>query len=89
MDNTVALAAIALATTTVGGLIWLLKYAAKQLSADLKEHTKAAVHQTEASKEMLMFMKNLNGKLKKTVIAKIQEVDNIENVEHMHYNEER
>lgn len=49
MDNAVALAAIALAATTVGGLVWVMKYFAKTLTHDLKEHTKAVVQQREAS----------------------------------------
>lgn len=75
--NEVALAAIALAATAVGAVIWLAKYLANELSKDLKEHTQAAVRQQEASKiqadasresakasrEMVIFMKKLNGKL--------------------------
>lgn len=49
MEESIALAALALAATTVGGLIWVMKYFAKTLSQDLKEHTKAAVQQREAS----------------------------------------
>lgn len=49
MDNAVALAAIGLAATTIAGLIWVMKYFAKTLAQDLKEHTKAAVQQREAS----------------------------------------
>lgn len=49
MDNAVALAAIALAGTAVGSLVWVMKYFAKTLTADLKEHTKAVVQQREAS----------------------------------------
>jgi len=48
-DGSVSLAAIALAATTIGGLIWVLKYFAKTLSDDLKEHTKAAQQQRDAS----------------------------------------
>ncbi len=73
----VALASIALAATAIGGVIWLAKYLANELSKDLKEHTQAAVKQQEASKiqasaslesaqasrEMVIFMKKLNGKL--------------------------
>lgn len=76
----VALAAIGLAGTAFAGVIWLAKYFAKELSEDLKEHTKAAVQQTkaaeeqtEASKEVLKFMRNLNGKLEKATIQKVQE----------------
>lgn len=75
--NEVALAAIALAATAVGAVIWLAKYLANELSKDIKEHTQAAVKQQEASKiqadasresakasrEMVTFMRKLNGKL--------------------------
>jgi len=52
MDNAVALAAIALAATTVGGLIWVLKYVTRELSKDLKEHTKASIASAAASKSL-------------------------------------
>jgi len=48
-NNAVSIAAIALASTTVAGLIWVMKYFAKTLAHDLKEHTKAAVNQQHAS----------------------------------------
>jgi len=51
MESTVATAAIGLATTTVIGLIWVVKYFAKTLAHDIKEHTKAAVNQQHASQE--------------------------------------
>lgn len=82
MDNAVALAAIGLAASSVGGLIWLAKFVAKTLGEDLKAHTKAAERQTaaskkqtEASQEVLSFMKNLNGKLAKITKQTIQEQD--------------
>ena len=92
MDNAVALAAIGLASTTVVGLIWLAKFVANTLGKDLKEHTQAALHQTESNKELakasrqqtkasgevLSFMKNLNGKLAKATIQTISE-QNVEN----------
>lgn len=49
MENAVALAAIALASTAIAGIIWLAKYFAKEFVKDLKEHTKAAIQQREAS----------------------------------------
>lgn len=53
MENTeVALALIALTATSIGGIIWLAKYFAKELSADLRAHTEAAVTQTEALKRL-------------------------------------
>lgn len=79
-EGAVALAAIGLAATAVGAIIYLAKYAVKELSADLQAHTKAAVEQTQASKEqkkaskeVLVFMKNLNGKLTNATIQKAQE----------------
>ena len=74
MDNAVAIAAIGLAATTVGGLIWAVKFLGKTLSADIREHTVAATklaqasdRQEKASNEVLTFMKKLNGKLPKLV----------------------
>lgn len=52
MDNAVAIAAIGLAATMGGGVLWLAKYFAKELSVDLKEHTKAAINLSLASKEL-------------------------------------
>jgi hypothetical protein len=85
MENAVAIAAIALAASSVAGLIWLAKFVAKTLGEDLKEHTKAAINATraskeqiKASKEVLVFMKNLNGKLAKATIQTVKE----QNVEH-------
>lgn len=79
-DTTVAIAAIGLATTTVVGLIWVLKFAATTLSKDIRAHTAAAVEQTKAAKaqkrasdEVLTFMKKLNGKLPKVTIEAIRE----------------
>jgi hypothetical protein len=71
--NEVALAAITLAASTVAGLIWVVKYLAKTLTVGLKEHTQAAQSQTKASKEVLKFMKNLNGKLENAYIEKAKE----------------
>lgn len=48
MEN-ITLAALGLAATSIAGIIWLAKYFAKELTKDLKEHTKAAVQQREAS----------------------------------------
>lgn len=78
--NEVSLAAIALAATAIGGVIWALKYVADTLSKDLQAHTiaanaatQASKEQKAASKEVLIFMKKLNGTLPKTV-AERQEV---------------
>ena len=75
MDNAVALAAIALAATSVGGIIWAAKYFANTLSKDLNEHTKAAISQSRASEEVLTFMKNLNGKLTTATKKTIKEIN--------------
>lgn len=48
-SNAVAITALGVTATAVGGVIWVLKYFANTLSHDLKEHTKAAVQQREAS----------------------------------------
>lgn len=89
MENAVALAAIGLAASSIAGLIWLAKFVAKTLGNDLQEHTKAAIQATEASKqqvkaskEVLTFMKNLNGKLAKATIQTVQE----QKVEHQTVN---
>ena len=52
VENTVSLAAIGLAATLAGGIIWLAKYFAKELSTDLKEHTKAATNLSVASTQL-------------------------------------
>mgnify|MGYP001567785310 CR=1 FL=1 len=74
-ENTVAIAAIALAGTSIASVIWVVKWLAKTLSVDLREHTKAALigaqasrEQKKASTEVLVFMKNLNGKLAQATI---------------------
>lgn len=81
-ESTVSLAAIGLAGTAIGGVIWLAKYFAKELSHYLREHTKAATNlaqaakgQEAASKEVLTFMKKLNGKLPVLVGEKIKQAD--------------
>lgn len=80
----ISLAAIALAASAVAGIVWLAKYFAKELSVDLREHTKAATELTAASKEqakasreakaasneVLTFMKRLNGTLPRSIEEK-------------------
>jgi Mg2+/Co2+ transporter CorB len=73
MDNTVALASIALAASSVAALVWVVKYFAKSLTSALKEHTKAAQGQIKSSDEVLKFMINLNGKLENAYIEKAKE----------------
>ena len=86
-DSEVALAALGVLATAVAGIVWLARYFARELSKDLKEHTKAAIgqqqsnkevaraskEQAEASREVLAFMKNLNGKLANATIQTIKE----------------
>jgi hypothetical protein len=50
-----------------------MKYAAKELARDIREHTKAAQSQTKSNEQMLEFMRNLNGRLKRTVQDKLNE----------------
>lgn len=45
----------------------------KRLSTAVDKHTIAAETQTKASKEVLAFMQNLNGKLSKATIATAKE----------------
>lgn len=71
MEATLAL--IALSSTLAGCLIYVVHWATKELSSDLKEHTKAAQQQTLASEEVLRFMKNLNGKLEGAFVDKVRE----------------
>ncbi len=49
MDNAVAIAAIGLAATMGGGVIWLAKFFANRLSKDLQAHTKASEEVKQAS----------------------------------------
>lgn len=72
-SSSVSLAAIALAATVVGCLVWVVRYTLEKLSQNLQEHTEAALKQAEASHEVLKFMKNLNGKLEGAYVAKVKE----------------
>ena len=76
----IILATLALLGTTIAAIIWMVKYLAGELSKDLREHTKAATQLAEAAKEqkkasneVLLFMKNLNGKLESATIQKVAE----------------
>ena len=76
-DQSVSLAAIGLAVTAVGAVVYVVKYLAETLSQDLREHTKAATElaqaakeQKEASTEVLTFMRRLNGTLPRSVEEK-------------------
>lgn len=63
MENAVAIAALGLAGTTVGALIWALKYLGNTLAKDLQEHTQAAIEQKNAAIEQTETLRSL----KKTV----------------------
>lgn len=76
-DQSVSLAAIGLAVTAVGAVVYVVKYLAETLSTDLREHTKAATELTHAAKEqknasneVLTFMKRLNGTLPRSIEEK-------------------
>ena len=77
MSDGIVYAMFGVLTVTVAAIVWVMKYFATELSVDLKEHTRAADRQsssndklskavdknTQASGEMVTFMKALNGKL--------------------------
>lgn len=87
-NSTIALALIALITTLVGIVGWAVRYAMKEIVLALRQHSKAAIKQSEtnnlvASKieasqkvdeELLTFMQHLNGKLKEAVHEKQNKV---------------
>jgi len=66
----IIIALIAVLGTLVAAMIWIAKYALKEVSKNMKANTTATIKQASAShesanasKEVLTFMKNLNGKL--------------------------
>lgn len=90
----VLIASLALVGTSIGGLLWAMKYFARTLGKDLVAHTKAAQAQTrtnkevakmmdtntkamdantKANEEVLLFMRNLNGRLAKATVETIKE----------------
>lgn len=78
--NAVVLAALAIVGTLSGAIIWVAKFSLKTISKDMREHTNAAIQQVEASKkaaeasqEVLVFMKALNGKLARATIQTVKE----------------
>ena len=85
--TSIILALLALLTVVVGALIWFAKWFAKHYGQDMKAHTGAAIasanasknlskavkRNTEASDQMITFMKALNGKLAKATIQTIKE----------------
>ena len=54
-ETPVAIAAIALAGTSIGGVIWALKYFAKTLSHNINENTKSNI-------ELKTYLKERNGR---------------------------
>lgn len=79
-DNAVALAALGILGGAVVTIGWVARFGLTVLSKDLREHTKAAIDEAnasresaEASKEMLVFMKTLSNKLAKATIQLVQE----------------
>ena len=79
-DSDIILATLALLGTTIAAIIWMVKYLAGELSKHFRAHTKAATQlaeaekeQKKASNEVLLFMKNLNGKLESATIQKVAE----------------
>ena len=50
--DAVALAALALAGTSVTAIIWMSRWAVKQLAHDLKAHTVAAIKQTKSNTDL-------------------------------------
>lgn len=75
MDNAVAIAALGITGTAIGGLIWALKFISEKFLKATEQHTKAAALQAATNQEMLTFMRNLNGRLKKTVKEKLNECE--------------
>ncbi|SIC58410.1 hypothetical protein [Mycobacteroides abscessus] len=73
MDNTVAIAAIGLATTAIGCLVWVVRFVVEKLTVALEENTKASIKQAQSSDDVLKFMKNLNGKLEGAFVEKVKE----------------
>lgn len=71
----VALAAIALAATAVGAMVWSNRFMTEKLTKTLDENTRASVSQASSSDEVLKFMKNLNGKFEKAYIDKRKEIE--------------
>ncbi len=70
---TIALAAIALAATAMGALVWIVKFLLKEFMGSLDKNTASNYKVAEMSNETLTFMRNLNGRLAKITAAKIKE----------------
>lgn len=89
LDGGVIYAVFGLLAVSIGAIVWAMKWFATSFSKDIKEHTKAAQKQvvsndklvsatlanTEASEQMIAFMKNLNGKLAKATNDTIKEAN--------------
>jgi len=79
-SSSVALAAIALAATVVGLMVWVVKKVMGEIAPALLKHSKAADglkkavdKNTESNQEMVTFMRKLNGKLPKLVEEKVKQ----------------
>lgn len=78
--TSIIIALIALLTILVGAIVWVAKYALKEITKNMKANTIATVKQaqasekaTKASDEVLIFMKALNGRLTKITQQKVDE----------------
>jgi len=90
--TTIIIGLLTLLGTTVGAIIWVVRWAIGAYGKDIQAHTAAANRLAKASNKMsiavekntssndevLKFMKNLNGKLAKATIQTVKE----QNVEH-------
>lgn len=79
-EGGIALAAIAIVATSVGALIWIIKFLMKEMRLSLdrnaKAHLKVAAatdKNTKVSQETLTFLRALNGKVAKATIQTIKE----------------
>lgn len=78
--TSIIIALLALLTVLVAAIVWVAKYALKEITRNMKANTTATVKQaqashesTRASKEVLVFMKALNGRLTKITQQKVDE----------------
>lgn len=76
----VALAALGVLATSVGLMAWVVKKVLGDVAPALKHHAKTAEglelavrKNTEISTELIVFMRNLNGKLERATIQKVKE----------------
>jgi predicted nucleic acid-binding protein len=86
-DNAVALTALGVLATSVGLMAWVVKKVLSDVAPALTKHADTAselsdsvLENTKSNKEMLKFMKKLNGRLENAVIQKVAE----QTVHHQH-----